>query len=93
MKEKKKKFCSKVLMMSLCALIVALISVVMLSAHSAQAQGYPTRPVEMVVCYGPGSYPDLMSRLVADIGPKYLGQPMFVTNRRVGEAVSPRLTS
>jgi tripartite-type tricarboxylate transporter receptor subunit TctC len=84
MKEKKKKVCSKVLMMSLCALIVALISVVMLSAHCAQAQGYPTKPIEIVVPWGPGNAVDIVSRLIADIGPKYLGQPVFVANKPGG---------
>lgn len=70
--------------MLLCAIIVALISVVMLSVQSVQAQGYPTKPIEIVVPWGPGVVMDIVSRLVADMGPKYLGQPIIVTNKPGG---------
>ena len=32
----------------------------------AQAADWPTRPVRLVVPYGPGSTPDVLARLVAD---------------------------
>lgn len=42
---------------------------------------YPTKPVEIVVTWGPGGTSDLVARLIADIGKKYLKQSLFVTNK------------
>ena len=81
MKDKKERLCSKVLMMSRCVLTVALISGGMFSTHSARAQGFPTKPIEIVVPWGPGVVMDLVCRLIADLGPKYLGQSIIVTNK------------
>ena len=33
--------------------------------HPAWAQGYPARPVQLVVAYPPGSGPDIITRLAA----------------------------
>jgi tripartite-type tricarboxylate transporter receptor subunit TctC len=53
----------------------------MLSAKSARAQGYPTKPIEIVVPWGAGTGADIMGRVIADIGSKYLSQPMVVINK------------
>jgi tripartite-type tricarboxylate transporter receptor subunit TctC len=42
---------------------------------------YPTKPVEIVVTWGPGGTSDLVARLIADIGKKHLKQSLFVTNK------------
>ena len=63
------------------ALTAAAVALVLIFAPSAQAQGYPTKPIEIVCAWGPGIAIDMVSRLIADIGPKYLGQPMFVTDK------------
>ena len=47
----------------------------------SQAQNFPTKPVEIMCMLAPGSSMDIMGRLVAEIGPKYLGQPMVVINK------------
>ena len=65
----------------ICTLTVVLISVVLLSAQSAEAQTYPTRPLEVICPYTPGSSSDIATRLIADIGPKYFGQPIVVVNK------------
>jgi tripartite-type tricarboxylate transporter receptor subunit TctC len=52
-----------------------------LLSAGAQAQVWPTKPMRIIVMYGPGSTLDIIARL---IGPKYsesLGQPVIVENR------------
>jgi len=44
-------------------------------------QKYPTKPIEIINPYTPGGPLDLMSRLVAETAPKYLGQPLVVVNK------------
>jgi tripartite-type tricarboxylate transporter receptor subunit TctC len=49
-------------------------------AANAQAQGWPSRPIRMIVPTGAGTATDIMARLVANaIGPA-LGQPVVVEN-------------
>jgi tripartite-type tricarboxylate transporter receptor subunit TctC len=42
---------------------------------------FPTKPIELVCPYAPGSSMDIVSRLVADLAPKYIGQPIVVVNK------------
>jgi tripartite-type tricarboxylate transporter receptor subunit TctC len=51
------------------------------SVQSVLAEKYPSKPVEILVPYPPGSAVDFMSRLIADVGAKYLGQPLVVVNK------------
>lgn len=60
---------------------VAALAVVMLSAVPASAQGYPARPVRIIVGFAPGGSSDIVARLVAQhLGP-LLAQPVIVENR------------
>ena len=47
----------------------------------AQAQGYPSKPVRVVIPYPPGSTPDIVGRTVSERLQKALGQPFVVENR------------
>jgi tripartite-type tricarboxylate transporter receptor subunit TctC len=42
---------------------------------------YPTKPIELLVPYTAGSSLDIMARLVAEIAPTYLPQPVVVVNK------------
>ena len=53
-----------------------------LAAHvqASLAQGWPSRPVKLIVPTGPGAATDVMARLLADGVSRTLGQPMIVEN-------------
>ena len=48
---------------------------------SGWAQGYPSRPISLVVFLPAGAVPDLISRLIGDALTKRLGQPIIIDNR------------
>jgi tripartite-type tricarboxylate transporter receptor subunit TctC len=49
--------------------------------RAAQAQDWPTRPVRVVVPYGPGGISDVLARITTDRLPKLLGQSFVIENR------------
>src|ERR1051325_5551790 len=50
-------------------------------AASAAAQDYPTKPVKMLVPYGPGGATDIIARIVAQRLTESFGQSFVVENR------------
>jgi tripartite-type tricarboxylate transporter receptor subunit TctC len=48
---------------------------------AALAQGYPTRPIRLIVPWPPGQATDLFARVVADRLSQALGQPIVADNR------------
>lgn len=60
--------------------LVMLFSGVILVQYS-HGKEYPTKPIEIFVPYGAGGSLDLGARLIAEIGKKYLGQPLIVLNK------------
>lgn len=53
----------------------------MLTAAQATAQGYPNRPITLVVPYGPGGGVDIVARSIQPSLQKTLGVPVIVENR------------
>ncbi len=47
----------------------------------AQADAWPSRPIQMVVPFPPGSSPDTLARMVAEPLAQKLGQPIVVENK------------
>ena len=59
--------------------LVIIISVVLtfgtMMVGNSRGSNYPTKPVEIVVTYGPGGTSDLVVRLMAEIAKKYFKEP------------------
>jgi len=49
--------------------------------RGALALDYPTRPVRLILGYGPGNAPDIVARLIGQWLSERLGQPVFIDNR------------
>lgn len=63
------------------AFVMAMAGIIMLGALPAVAQDFPTKQIEVVVGYAPGGGTDMVSRAIADVAAKYLGQPVVVNNK------------
>ena len=61
--------------------VLGALAIVTVTAGSAQAQGWPNRPIRMVVPYTPGGYTDLMARLVSQKMSEALGQTFVIENK------------
>lgn len=63
------------------ALAITAIVLVAGPIAGASAQTYPTRPIKLVVPFGPGGPTDVAARFVAQVVPAALGQSVVVENR------------
>lgn len=57
------------------------------SAGVAEAETYPSKPIQIVVPWGAGGRTDINARMFASVAPKYLGQPVMVINMAGGGSV------
>lgn len=62
-------------------LVVGVAGGLLLSGAGAFAADYPSRPISLVIPYGPGGASDLSARLIAGSAPTYLGQPILPVNK------------
>ncbi|MBI3370762.1 MAG: tripartite tricarboxylate transporter substrate binding protein [Betaproteobacteria bacterium] len=62
-------------------MIRTMLAAVLLSASVALAQGYPAKPLRLIVPLAPGGNQDIMARAVAEEVSKALGQQIVVENR------------
>ena len=60
---------------------VLLSAALALSATAAMAQGYPTKPIKMIVPFPPAGSTDLSARAVAGKLQERLGQPVVIENK------------
>jgi len=66
------------------ALPLAVFVAVLVPAVSAQAQDFPTKPITLVIPFGPGGSHDLTARVVVSVTPTYLPQPVVIQLRPGG---------
>jgi tripartite-type tricarboxylate transporter receptor subunit TctC len=66
---------------------IAALTFVLGCAGGALAQGWPNRPIRMIVPYTPGGYTDLMARLVGQKISEALGQPIIFENKPGANAI------
>ena len=59
----------------------------LLAAGPASAQGYPSRPITLIVPWGAGGGTDATARIIGSLLEKELGQPVNVVNRTGGSGV------
>jgi len=66
---------------------LAALAIMLVGADAALSQGWPNRPIRMVVPYTPGGYTDLMARLVGQKISEALGQTIVFENKPGANAI------
>jgi tripartite-type tricarboxylate transporter receptor subunit TctC len=61
--------------------LIALVAAHMPHQASAQSQGWPNRPMNIVVSFGAGGTADILARMIGEELSTALGQPVVIENR------------
>lgn len=61
--------------------VFAILAACALVPLDAAAQAYPSKPIKMIVAYGPGSGADIVGRILAERLTQQLGQTVVIENR------------
>jgi tripartite-type tricarboxylate transporter receptor subunit TctC len=64
-----------------------LVSLLSLTPLAAPAQGWPAKPVRLVLSQPPGSSPDILARMLGERLQRLWGQPIVVENRPGGQNI------
>src|SRR5262245_24244062 len=64
-----------------CSLFPALVAVLAFSPDASLAQGYPSKPIRIIVPFAAGGAVDVIARLVGGKVSENVGQPIIVENR------------
>src|SRR5690606_3520353 len=67
--------------MKIAGWLSAALAATMLAAPGVEAQGYPSRPVRMIVPFAPGGASDTVGRIIQPAMADLLGQQVVVDNR------------
>src|SRR5690349_12432878 len=62
-------------------LVSAAVMALSSMAHPLLAQTYPAKPIHIVITTGPGSFVDIIARVLSTRLPESLGQPVVPENR------------
>ena len=63
------------------AIVASFAAAFAIAPNGAQAQTYPSKPVHLVVAFGPGTSTDIVTRLIGNALSKELGQSFVIENR------------
>jgi tripartite-type tricarboxylate transporter receptor subunit TctC len=68
-------------------LIIIFLLILIVTFNVYAVEKYPSKPIKLVVPYGPGGLSDLTARIVAKHMVKYLEQPLVIVNTEGGGGV------
>jgi tripartite-type tricarboxylate transporter receptor subunit TctC len=68
-------------------LVALALLLVSLAPHWAVAQEYPTKPITVIIPFGPGGHSDLVMRPLTAVAQKYLGQPLILQMKPGGQGI------
>src|SRR5713101_4641726 len=63
------------------AVLAAVLGGTVFGGDVADAQTYPTRPIQVIVPFAGGSASDVLTRILVDRAGKSIGQPFIIDNR------------
>ena len=68
-------------------LFTLLTPLALCSPQWAGAQDFPSKPVTIVIPFGPGGHSDLVTRPLSAVAQKYLGQPLLIEMKPGGQGI------